>query len=100
MNMGNVKMAPPAGWAKFTDSKALTDWLWATCSGWHYLNPTSLTSIWENRDDASHVYVEFDSADSIVDLVVSRTTAAGAALVLNQLEREFGLVVLPDIDAD
>lgn len=52
---------PPAGWDRFQRSEELEARLWAALpqEGWHYLNFTRDSSVWESRQDGSSVSVEF-----------------------------------------
>ena len=52
-------LSPKSGWREFQRTEELTAWLWDQLSNWHYMNLTSNMSAWENREDASMVYISY-----------------------------------------
>src|SRR5512132_3123673 len=58
----------PNGWEGFDASNALTDLLWRRLQTWHYLNFTSYTSTWEDRDGSGSMLNVTYSGERIVEL--------------------------------
>ena len=59
MGTRSVTLAPAGGWEAFTRSAEVDELAWEILAGWHYMNPTSSTSIWESETEATF-YLAFD----------------------------------------
>ncbi len=60
---------PPRGWESFRRGDDVEELAWEVLAGWHYMNPTSTTSIWESPSGAT-VYLAFDDARALFELVI------------------------------
>lgn len=62
----SMTLVPTGGWQAFTRHEALIETCWSALTLserghlWHYLNPTSATSIWES--DSGYLYLAYSDA--------------------------------------
>jgi hypothetical protein len=93
----------PDGWEGFSESKAVYALLWSYLPTWQYLNFTTTSSMWEDRDfSGASLYAEYVDERIIelgVDLGRDRGPAADTLnALLSELERTFGIRVSPGDD--
>lgn len=60
---------PPAGWDTFGRAEDVEELAWEVLAGWHYMNPTATTSIWESPAGAT-VYLAFDDMRALIEVVI------------------------------
>jgi len=91
----SIRLEPPSGWAMFSHSKALVDFLAEYLSSWQYLNFTSDTSTWEDPDERCLVTIGFASTANICDFHVVAPSAAALTRsvsgLLEQLRKTHGI---------
>ncbi|MEM6291052.1 MAG: hypothetical protein AAGA54_07295 [Myxococcota bacterium] len=73
MSTRSQPWSPPAGWDTYTRSDDVEELAWEVLAGWHYLNPTASTSVWESPE-GSTVYIAFDDARAIIEVMIGRAT--------------------------
>lgn len=85
--------SPSKGWDAFTHGEDLEELAWEALAGWHYMNPTAQTSVWESPEGAT-VYLAFDDSHAVIELVIGHV-GDDHELELTQfqdrLRRDFGL---------
>ncbi len=83
------KYCPTGGWHTFSESAALTEALWERLdlSGWHYMNFTSDSSIWESKKDGSVLIVTYLQS-KIVELLAE---TGQSEQTFDPIAVEFGL---------
>lgn len=47
---------------------------WEVLAGWHYMNPTAQTSVWESPTGAT-AYLAFDPSHRLIEVVLGRGAA-------------------------
>ncbi len=60
---------PEGGWDGFSRADDVEELAWEVLAGWHYINPTANTSVWESPDGAT-VYLAFDDARALIEVVI------------------------------
>ncbi|MGH1344182.1 MAG: hypothetical protein ACRBN8_21665 [Nannocystales bacterium] len=60
---------PEGGWDRFSRADDVEELAWEVLAGWHYINPTATTSVWESPDGAT-VYLAFDDSHALIELVI------------------------------
>lgn len=60
---------PPGGWDSYTRGDDVEELAWEVLAGWHYINPTATTSVWESPSGAT-VYLAFDHAHALIEVVL------------------------------
>jgi hypothetical protein len=95
-----VRLEPVSGWARFSASEALLDYVAEHLSSWQYLNFTSDTSTWENPDDGCLVNIALASTASVCELLVAAPDASAlssqsVSSLLEHLRDAHGVVVQP-----
>ncbi len=68
MSTRSVTLAPAGGWDAFTRSPEVEELVWELLAGWHYMNPTSKTSVWESDTEATF-YLAFGDDGRLVEAV-------------------------------
>lgn len=63
--------APRGGWDAFSRGDDLEELAWEVLAGWHFMNPTARTSVWESPEGAT-VSLAFDDAHAVTELVIGR----------------------------
>lgn len=61
-------MSPPGGWEAFSRSAEVEELVWEALAAWHYMGPTSATSVWES-DTGATFYLAFGDDKRIVEAV-------------------------------
>jgi hypothetical protein len=77
MTWSTISPARPEGWDGFDGSNALTELLWLRLTGWHYLNSTSTTSVWEDPAGSGAMLHVAYAGEKIVDLTVDLASDDG-----------------------
>jgi hypothetical protein len=62
---------PPSGWDAFTRGEDVEELAWEVLAGWHYINPTATTSVWESPSGAT-AYLAFDAGRQLIEVVLGR----------------------------
>lgn len=62
---------PEGGWDRFARADDVEELAWEVLAGWHYINPTATTSVWESPQGAT-VYLAFDHAHALIEVVIGR----------------------------
>ncbi len=44
---------PEGGWERFSRADDVEELAWEVLAGWHYINPTASTSVWESPQGAT-----------------------------------------------
>lgn len=60
---------PTGGWASFSRGDDVEELAWEVLAGWHYMNPTSTTSVWESPSGAT-AYLAFDAGHALIEVVL------------------------------
>jgi len=60
---------PEGGWDGFPRADDVEELAWEVLAGWHYINPTASTSVWESPQGAT-VYLAFDHAHALIEVVI------------------------------
>lgn len=60
---------PPGGWDGYARGEDVEELAWEVLAGWHYINPTSTTSVWESPSGAT-VYLAFDQDHVLIEVVL------------------------------
>jgi hypothetical protein len=89
----SVALVPAAGWDKFSRSADVEELAWEVLAGWHYMNPTSTTSIWEG-DTGATFYLAFDGSHRIIEAVAGHAGEPDVDLddMCARLRRDYGIV--------
>lgn len=62
---------PEGGWGRFSRADDVEELAWEVLAGWHYINPTASTSVWESPQGAT-VYLAFDDARALIEVAIGR----------------------------
>ena len=62
---------PPGGWDAFSRGDDVEELAWEVFAGWHYINPTAQTSVWESPSGAT-AYLAFDADHALIEVVLGR----------------------------
>lgn len=62
---------PVGGWERFSHADDVEELAWEVLAGWHYINPTATTSVWESPEGAT-VYLAFDEGRALIEVVLGR----------------------------
>lgn len=60
---------PPGGWDAFRRGEDVEELAWEVLAGWHYMNPTAETSVWESPTGAT-AYLAFDPSHRLIEVVL------------------------------
>ncbi|MBV1858605.1 MAG: hypothetical protein KUG77_09360 [Nannocystaceae bacterium] len=63
---------PEGGWERFSRADDVEELAWEVLAGWHFINPTASTSVWESPQGAT-VYLAFDHAHALIEVMVGRS---------------------------
>lgn len=92
MSTRSLALTPPTGWDAFTRSADVEELVWEVLAGWHYMNPTATTSIWESETGATF-YLAFDEDRRLVEVVAGHAAEADEELdaLCRRLKKKYGL---------
>ncbi len=87
-----VALTPAGGWDTFNDTEEVTELAWEVLAGWHYMNPTAKTSVWESPSGATF-YLAFDDAGALVEAAANHARDEDPELsaLLRRLAKRHGL---------
>ena len=85
-------MTPAQGWDSFTRSEDVEELVWEVLAGWHYMNPTAKTSVWES-DSGATFYLSFDDDHRLIEAVAGASASPDEELdeLCGRLRRMFGI---------
>ncbi|MEM6995669.1 MAG: hypothetical protein AAF721_34490 [Myxococcota bacterium] len=92
MSTRSVTLTPACGWEAFTRSAALDEVAWEVLATWHYMNPTSKTSIWESETGATF-YLAFGDSGAVIEAVAGHAAEPDPELdaLLARLVADFSI---------
>ena len=80
MSTRSESWEPTGGWSSFTRGEDVEEIAWEVLAGWHYMNPTSTTSIWESPTGAT-AYLAFDGEHALIEVVLGHVAEEDPELV-------------------
>ena len=69
MSTRSESWEPVGEWSSFTRGEDVEELAWEVLAGWHYMNPTANTSIWESPTGAT-AYLAFDVEHALIEVVL------------------------------
>jgi len=88
---------PAQGWDAFARTEDVEELVWEVLAGWHYMNPTAKTSVWES-DSGATFYLAFDDDHQLIEAVAGAGATPDEDLdaLCGRLRRTFGIVAAED----
>jgi len=96
MSTRSIALAPSGGWEAFSKSTELEELVWEVLAAWHYMGPTSSTSVWES-DTGATFYLAFGGDREVVEAVAGFVDEPDDDLddLCTRLKRTWGVVPTP-----